>query len=111
MEFDLNTLDVVVSILVVGLLIWLVTWAEEDAEQKHKKLNPKLLTFTCFMDNEKEPPCPVTGKLCGFYAYQKDRNDEVVLEFCNHYQNPCDEEGNCEDYLCPLLIGRPLNKL
>ena len=49
--------------------------------------------------------CPVINQKCRFYCYQKDRNGEVVVCFCNHPDNQNDREGNCTSALCPFKEG------
>ena len=49
------------------------------------------------------PKCSVIHAFCIYYSYQRDRNNEVAIEYCNHNDNPHDFEGNCTRELCPLI--------
>jgi hypothetical protein len=52
------------------------------------------------MDNVEK--CPVIVAECEHYAYQYDRNGDVVIVFCSHPDNPNKYEGNCLYSLCPI---------
>jgi hypothetical protein len=49
--------------------------------------------------------CPVIGKHCDNYYYQRDSNGEVVTQYCSHWGNCSNYEGNCTSDLCPLNKG------
>lgn len=38
---------------------------------------------------------------CEYYIDQKDCNNEIVINFCNHPCNPSGFEGNCNAEDCP----------
>ena len=42
-------------------------------------------------------------KDCKHYSYQTDRNDDVVITFCNHPKNTDKHEGNTTENLCPII--------
>jgi hypothetical protein len=53
------------------------------------------------------------GKYCYYQICQWEENEitnsnykeeEPVLVYCNHPDNPDDHEGNCNFKLCPLII-------
>lgn len=53
------------------------------------------------IDQEK---CPAIEHYCKHYTYQKDKNDEITICFCNHKDNDNKLEGNCLASLCPILV-------
>ena len=46
--------------------------------------------------------CPAINKECKFYSYQKDRDEEVVVTFCENPYNNNKFEGNTTKKLCLL---------
>jgi len=40
---------------------------------------------------------------CDYYYYQTDTFDEVVIDYCAHPDNPKLHEGNCHQFVCPLV--------
>lgn len=53
-------------------------------------------------ETEGKEDCSIIEAHCDYYSCQYDRNDELVLSYCDHPKNPEGVEGNCTHTLCPL---------
>jgi len=41
---------------------------------------------------------------CRYFCGQYDNNGQLAIHYCNHPKNESDEEGNCHQSICPIVM-------
>ena len=54
-------------------------------------------------DADARMDCPALEARCAYFTYQCDRNGELAITFCNHPDNPKEDEGNAIREYCPRM--------